>query len=114
MRSINPVVKAMWALAICLPSLAASAELSPAVVIGMGQALTTDQLENYRGGTDTVINDMTLSGTVAHNSTTDVITGTNTINGAAFANSNGLATVIQNTGANVLIQSATIVNVQFD
>lgn len=113
MRSIHPAVKVILALAICSPGLTASAELPPAVVIGMGQALGADQLDGYRGGTDTVINDMTLSGTVAHNSATDVVTGTNTINGAAFANSNGLATVIQNTGANVLIQSATIVNVQF-
>ena len=113
MQSINHAVKVILALAICSPGLAASAELPPPVLMGMGQALATDQLENYRGGTDTVMNDMSLSGTVAHNSASDVITGTNTINGAAFANSNGLATVIQNTGSNVLIQSATIVNVQF-
>ncbi|MEO8598296.1 MAG: hypothetical protein ABI656_00525 [bacterium] len=112
MRSINHAAKVILALAICSSGLAASAE-PPAIVNGMGPALATDQLEKYRGGTDTVINDMTLSGTVAHNSATDVVTGTNIINGAAFANSNGLATVIQNTGANVLIQSATIVNVEF-
>jgi hypothetical protein len=35
------------------------------------------------------------------------------IAGGSFSNASGLPTVIQNTGANVLIQNATIVNVRF-
>jgi hypothetical protein len=37
--------------------------------------------------------------------------GDNVISGQAFSNSSGIATVIQNTGNNVLIQNSTIVNV---
>ena len=150
MRSINYAVKVIWALAICAPGLAVSAELSPddaplqgvsvvsvitesaepagmtavtpvsikadtapVVIVGMGQALPADRLDGYRGGTETVINDMTLSGTVARNSASDVSSGNNILTGAAFANTSGFATAIQNSGSNVLIQNATIVNVQF-
>lgn len=39
--------------------------------------------------------------------------GNNTISDGAFANSSGIATVIQNSGNNVLIQDNTVVNVTF-
>jgi hypothetical protein len=42
-----------------------------------------------------------------------VLTGNNTITEGSFSNASGLPMVIQNTGANVLIQNATIVNIQF-
>jgi hypothetical protein len=70
------------------------------------------RLERLRGGSDPVWNDMKLNGTVATNTAQNVVTGANTIGGGAFANAVGLPTVIQNSGANVLIQNATIVNVQ--
>lgn len=86
---------------------------APVAIAAMGPALSTEQLDGYRGGADTVLNDMTLSGTVAHNSTINVASGNNILTGAAFANTSGFATAIQNSGSNVLIQNATIVNVQF-
>ena len=79
---------------------------------GFGVALEADQLELYRGGTDTVFNDMKLSGIVSNNSATSVVTGSNTIGESSFSNASGLSTVIQNSGANVLIQNATIINLQ--
>lgn len=127
MGSINTTVRVVVALAACLPNWVMAAGLppdakplqvsgvmgnSPAIVTGMGPAMSADQLGNYRGGTDIVSNDMRLSGTVADNSAINVATGMNTINGGAFTNASGLPIVIQNTGANVLIQNATIVNVQ--
>jgi hypothetical protein len=36
----------------------------------------------------------------------------NVISGGSFANSSGLPVVIQNSGANVLIQNATVINLQ--
>lgn len=39
--------------------------------------------------------------------------GDNVISGGAFANSSGIASVIQNSGNNVIIQDSTIVNVTF-
>lgn len=75
-------------------------------------ALTPDQLERYRGGTDTVTNDAKLNGMVTANSAINIVTGANTITGGAFANVAGVPIVVQNSGANVLIQNSTIINVQ--
>ena len=71
------------------------------------------RLAGYRGGAD-VRNDMTLNGTTADNSARNVSTGDNTISAGSFANMNGLPVVIQNTGANVLIQNAVILHVQMN
>ncbi len=80
---------------------------------GIGLALSATALDGLRGGSELVLNDMQLNGTVADTRATQVITGNNTITEGSFANASGLPTVIQNSGANVLIQNATIVNVQF-
>jgi len=68
-------------------------------------------LARKRGGAD-VANDMQLKGVVADNRAVNVTTGSNLITEGAFANSAGLPMVVQNSGNNVLIQNATIVNVQ--
>ena len=73
-----------------------------------------DKLSGYRGGTDMVRNDMTLNGTTADNSARNVNTGDNTISAGSFANMNGLPVVIQNSGANVLIQNAVILHLQMN
>lgn len=52
-------------------------------------------------------------GSVGGNTATGVIAGDNKVDGGAFANAAGINTVIQNSGANVLIQNGTAVNVQF-
>lgn len=82
------------------------------VISGLGTPLAGGQLESYRGGFDMVKNDMQLSGSVANNSTTNVMSGSNSIADGAFTSSTGFPTVIQNSGSNVLIQNATIVNLQ--
>lgn len=81
---------------------------------GFAQAPRQDEgrLAQLRGGSDPVWNDMKLNGTVGANAAQNVATGDNIIRDGAFANAAGLPTVIQNSGANVLIQNATIVNVQ--
>jgi hypothetical protein len=70
-----------------------------------------ETLERLRGGT-AVHNDMDLSGVTSGNSAFQVQTGNNTIDAGSFANMSGIPVVIQNSGANVLIQNATIVNLQ--
>ena len=77
-----------------------------------GVAMSSDQLDEHRGG-DALISNMNLTGSVEGNLASHVATGSNTVDGGSFANSSGLPTVIQNTGANVLIQNATILNVRF-
>lgn len=76
-----------------------------------GTPVSSERLATYRGGTD-VLNDMKLRGIVADNQAINVTTGSNVISDGAFAGAAGIPTVIQNSGNNVLIQSATIVNVQ--
>lgn len=80
---------------------------------GLGKPVASDKLEGIRGGSELVVNDMRLSGTVADNSANRVISGANSIAEGSFASAAGLPTVIQNSGSNVLIQNATIINVQF-
>jgi len=78
----------------------------------LGVAVRSDQLDHQRGGTDTVNNNMQLDGSVHGNVANNVVTGSNGIDAGSFANMSGIPTVIQNTGANVLIQNATIINLQ--
>ena len=74
--------------------------------------LDDDALAERRGGTDTVINEMKLSGVVSDNKAIDLSTGNNAITEGSFAGVSGVPMVVQNTGNNVLIQNATIVNVR--
>jgi len=83
-----------------------------AEVPGLGMPLARARLEGYRGGFDVVTNDMHLSGTVTNNSAVDVLSGSNFIADGSFANASGMPMVVQNSGSNVLIQNATIINVQ--
>ena len=53
------------------------------------------------------------SNPAASNSAVNVVTGANIVTEGSFSNASGLPMVIQNSGANVLIQNATIINVQF-
>ncbi|MDB5851163.1 MAG: hypothetical protein JWP29_4915, partial [Rhodoferax sp.] len=72
------------------------------------------QLASLRGGSQNVHNDMSLSGTTADNSAYQVSTGSNAISAGSFANMAGIPVVIQNTGANVLIQNAVILHLQMN
>jgi hypothetical protein len=79
--------------------------------LGTMKAVDEATLARKRGGTD-VFNDMKLKGVVANNQAINLATGSNMISDGAFSGAAGLPMVIQNSGNNVLIQSATIVNVQ--
>ncbi len=85
--------------------------VSPDAVLG--HPIAIEALEALRGGADTVENDILVNGNVQDNTADHVVTGHNNVDAGSFANANGISTVIQNTGANVLIQNAMIVNVQF-
>ena len=84
-----------------------------ATILDFGTPITSSQLSDLRGGFDAVNNDMQLSGVVTNNSAVDVITGSNYITNGSFANSSGFPMVVQNSGSNVLIQNATIINLQY-
>jgi len=67
-------------------------------------------LQDSRGGTQLAQSD--LQATFSENTASRVQTGDNLINGGAFANLSGVSVVIQNSGANVLIQNALTLNLQ--
>ena len=78
------------------------------------KAVDSNTLDTYRGGNLQVRNNMALTGTTADNTAQHVNTGNNTISAGAFSNMSGMPVVIQNSGANVLIQNATIINLQMN
>lgn len=77
----------------------------------LGEGLDARVLAAARGREGGAAN-ATLGGIVSGNSAVNVSTGANYITEGSFANMNGLPVVIQNSGANVLIQNATVINLQ--
>jgi hypothetical protein len=84
----------------------------PHDVAGWGPSINSAALAKLSGGTD-ITETMTLNGTVSDNNVDHVVNGANVISSGSFTGAMGLPTVIQNSGNAVLIQNATIVNVQF-
>ena len=84
-----------------------------ASVPGLGAAAPAGQLEQSRGGDSAMAGTATLGGVVSGNSATNVVSGANAITAGSFAGAAGIPIVIQNSGANVLIQNATVINLQF-
>jgi hypothetical protein len=83
-----------------------------AVPAALERPASDGELEGMRGGAG-MSSSATLSGELNGNSATQVATGNNLIQSGSFANAAGLPVVIQNSGANVLIQNATVINLQF-
>ena len=77
----------------------------------LGLAVSEQALSENRGGYEQ-LNTNNLNAQLYNNQASYNITGTNTVNGGSFANSSGFATVIQNSGNNVIIQNATILNLK--
>lgn len=112
----------MAGIVICI--LAGALALAPSaddadVVEGFGPALGGQALEAMRGGDpgsdpdSVVVVQANSQGTVEGNSAVGTVGAGNIVTGGAFGNAAGINTVIQNSGANVLIQNGTAVSVQF-
>lgn len=86
---------------------ASSSGLSGQIPVGI------DQLDTLRGGDDITENTVLVEGTVDNNSATHIRSGDNVLSGDAFSTANGINTVIQNSGSNVLIQNGMVVTVRF-
>ncbi|WP_238149640.1 hypothetical protein [Dyella jiangningensis] len=78
----------------------------------LGASVDNATLADLSGGT-LIWQDTNLSGTVSNNNVDHVLTGDNVITGNSFSGATGFPTVIQNSGNSVLIQNATVLNVQF-
>lgn len=82
-----------------------------AAATALGVPLAAAQLSDVRG-TGGVAITTSLGGTVSANSASQVSTGDNLIQAGSFAGASGVPVVIQNTGANVLIQNATVIHLE--
>lgn len=119
-RSASAVLGVAWALGALAaepparPPPASTPAKAPArtpVVAGLGSGVASSVLANLSGGSN-VSEQITITGNVSDTSTENVSTGMNWIGGGSFGNAAGLPIVIQNSGNSVLIQNATVVNVQ--
>jgi hypothetical protein len=112
MRLLGNYLAAL-ACAACWQAVAADAAPAPDDPPGFDVApVSLELLAQLRGGADTVSNELQLNGAVSGNAAVNVVTGANSIGSASFSNASGLPVAIQNSGANVLIQNATIINIQ--
>lgn len=75
-------------------------------------AVADDQLDQLRGR-QTVFNSNEVDGRLYNNEAVSNVTGSNFVTDGSFAGMSGFSTVIQNSGNNVLIQNATVLNLQF-
>lgn len=76
-------------------------------------AVDSNALDANRGGAQVeVLNKNALDGVVSDNQAYNLTTGSNWVTSGSFTDASGMSTVIQNSGNNVLIQNATIINLQ--
>lgn len=79
---------------------------------GWGEAANTERLDRTTGKDDHINTEAVLGGTVGNNTAINTVSGNNIIDSGSFANAQGLPMVIQNSGSNVLIQNATVINLR--
>jgi len=77
-----------------------------------GEAAAVERLDRTTGKDDTIHTEAVLGGTVGNNTAVNTVSGNNIIDSGSFANAQGLPMVIQNSGSNVLIQNATVINLR--
>ena len=108
----NTMLGSCLALAAGFCSVGEAQEVSPRAADTLfDRVLPNDQLARHRGGADAhVLNFMDLDAALHSNSARANASGNNAVSSGAFSNMSGLATVIQNSGNNVIIQNATILN----
>jgi hypothetical protein len=85
----------------------------------MNDALSEEALSEQRGEGTVVIDDISITeadmdAVSVGNSVMNSVTGGNYISGTAFNGASGMFDTIQNSGNNVLIQKATIVNITLE
>lgn len=78
----------------------------------LGPVAPDDLLDQQRGR-QTVFNTNDVDGQLHNNDAVSNVTGSNFVTDGSFSGMSGFSTVIQNSGNNVLIQNATVLNLQF-
>lgn len=100
---------ALWLNAVPAPALADDA-IKPDMG-ALGAAITDTDLSANRGGQSFELSASFTDGQLNYNKAYGNITGSNYVDGS-FNQTNGIPTLVQNTGNNVLIQNATVLNVK--
>lgn len=77
----------------------------------LGAPVAQSVLAENRGGYGITFNEQNLVADLKGNMAVNNVNGGNSITNGAFAGAHGVPTVIQNSGNNVIIQNATILNV---
>lgn len=95
-----------------LASLPVLVMAAPPQTTSLGTPVAESALSNYRGARDITFNLQDTDAQLYNNQAVNTVSGANQVTGSAFSGANGFSTVIQNSGNNVVIQSATIVNVK--
>lgn len=99
----------------CSVGMAYAASPETNAVASWGAPVSDSRLDGERGGTDygpqLIINRNDVKANMQGNHAYDNVTGNNSITGNAFAGASGIPIVMQNTGNNVIMQNAVIVNV---
>ncbi|MDF3980864.1 hypothetical protein P3W24_02410 [Luteibacter sp. PPL201] len=99
-------------------SVASASTVAQTVAPSFGPAMPVERLRTMSGGTATAwvnnVNEQDIHGTLSDNRANQTYSGANVVGDTAFGNAAGLPTVIQNSGNNVLIQNAMIVNVRMN
>lgn len=115
MKRSSAMLKVLPILILALPLQPGWAESGPDISGDGGAfdaAVSDDQLAGQRGKALIPTNTNNLDGAVYDNSASDLVTGYNLVSDGSLTNNAGLNTVIQNSGNNVLIQNAVILNIQ--
>jgi hypothetical protein len=111
----NEMLKIVSILILALPlqlARADSGESIPGNDNAFDAAVSDDLLAGQRGKALIPTNTNNLDGAVYENTASDLVTGYNLISDGSLTNNAGMNTVIQNSGNNVLIQNAVILNIQ--
>ncbi|CAG0938202.1 hypothetical protein GALLN_00153 [Gallionellaceae bacterium] len=89
----------------------ATPEMATPEILAFGEQVADADLSTYRGGLALQTNDMRLNGNLYNNQAIANVTGSNFVTQDAFSGASGFSTVVQNSGNNVIIQNATILNI---
>lgn len=110
-QAAGALATAVFLLAVNMP-LANTEELGTAQDAFFSRTASDEILGAQRARAVQDFNLVLVEGALHDNSAANTVNGSNFITSGSFADANGMATAIQNSGNNVLIQNATILHIE--
>ncbi len=93
------------------PASAEQAQPANAKIVDFGTPMAPEALDQHRAGESKFqLNLMDVKASLEDNQAINTLNGSNFITGDAFAHASGLPVAVQNSGNNVIIQNAFILN----